>query len=173
MSFVRPMHARHDFSVDTLRDGPVPPLAGAGATAWPSANLAIYVPFIVPRIMVVRTLWFGAGATGTGNYDMGLYNASGAAVLRRGSTAKGTTQEEVVWDCTDTTIGPGLYYFALVASNGTDTYLAFTPSAPSPAAYGMLSEASALPLPATATFAVPQTLAFVPVGGIFLNTIVT
>ena len=140
----------------------------AGA-AWPTAGLAIYVPVIVPRAIIVKRLWYANGNTATGNYDIGLYDASGAAIVRRGSTAKNTTPGEAVWDCTDTTIGPGLYYLALSCSNNTDTFYRWTPTVPVATANGLLTETSAMPLPTTATFAITQSLAYLPVLGLLTN----
>lgn len=165
--------AAHWHSIDILNSGLlVPQVVGTSALAWATANLARYQPVIVQRRSVVKQLWFASSSTATGNYDIGLYDAGGTALLRRGSTAKPTGKEEV-WDCTDTTIGPGLYYLALVSSNGTDTFVGVSTVAPLPGAIGVLTEGSALPLPATATFAVDQTNAIYPIVGMFLDTRVT
>jgi hypothetical protein len=173
MSYTRGPLPRYWHSIDTLTHGPVAPQAGTSAAAWPSADLAIYVPVAVERRVIVKQLWYANQQTGTGNYDIGLYDSGGTQLLGKGSTAKGTSEAEIVWDCTDTTIGPGIYYLALVSSNNTDTFQRLAPAAPILAALGVYSEASALPLPVTATFAVPQTLAYIPVVGMYLDTRVT
>lgn len=174
MSYTAGPGVLHWHSIDTLIGSPLAPQAGiTGAGAWPSANLAIYVPVIVRHRVVVTGLWYANGATATGNYDIGLYDAAGAALLRKGTTAKPTTIAEIVWDCTDTTIGPGVYYLALASDSGTDTFARASPAAPILAAMGVLSEASGFVLPATATFAVPQTLAYIPVVGMLLNSLVS
>lgn len=141
--------------------------------AWPSANLAIYVPLRVPRRVVVRKLWFASGTTGTGNVDMALYDAAGVAVVSATNAAKASELTEQVFDVTDTTVGPGLYFIALSSDSSTDTFLRWAPAAPLPAAYGVLTEASAYPLPSTATFALNQTLAFIPCMGLLLEATVS
>jgi hypothetical protein len=174
VSYTRGPLPRYWHSIDTLTHGPLAPQAASASGAWPTADLAIYVPVAVERRVIVKQLWFASQTTGTGNYDIGLYDAAGTKVLSRGSTAKGATAIEVVWDCTDTTIGPGIYYLALNCSNATDTFQRFAPAAPICAALGIYTEAvGSVTLPATATFAVNQTLAYIPILGMFLDTRVT
>ena len=103
-SFSRGDGVQHWHSIDTLNDGVLPPFLGSGNTVWPTANLAVYSPVIVRRRVVVKQLWYANHSTATGNYDIGLYDAGGTALLRRGSTSKSTNAIEIVWDCTDTTI---------------------------------------------------------------------
>jgi hypothetical protein len=173
VSYTRGPGVQHWHSIDTMNDGLVAPQTIFGSAAWPTADLAIYSPVIVRSRSVVKQLWYFNGVTATGNYDIGLYDAGGTALLRKGSTAKTTTSTEIVWDCTDTTIGPGIYYLALVCSNATDTFSVANPSAPALTAFGILTEAAALPLPATATFALTHSLAAAPLVGMFLDTRVT
>lgn len=172
MSYTRGPGVQHWHSIDTINAGLiVPNQAFVSSFAWPSANLAIYTPVIVRSVVVVKKLWYANNSTATGNYDIGLYDAAGTALLRKGSTAKTTSAStEIVWDCTDTTITPGIYYLALACSNNTDTFFGAIPTAPLLAASGYLTEASALPLPATATFAITHTLAAAPLVGMFLDT---
>jgi hypothetical protein len=172
VSYTRGPLPRYWHSIDTITNGPIRWTSG-NVAAWPTADLAIYTPVIVRSRVIVTKLWLASGSTGTGNYDIGLYDAGGTALLRRGSTAKPATTTEEVWDCTDTTIGPGLFYFAVACSNNTDTFYRQAPAAPMITALGVYSEAAALPLPATATFALNQALAYYPLGGMFLDTRVT
>jgi hypothetical protein len=161
------------YSTITSWSQPAPPQTALSlAVTWPAANLAIYVPVLVPTTVVIRKLFFGSeSSVATGNYDIGLYNAAGTRILARGSTAKPASYQEIFWDCTDTTIGPGIYYLALAASNNTDTYAGLVLGAPNLTAYGCLTEANAFPLPATATFALLQTLAMMPVVGMSFETV--
>jgi hypothetical protein len=169
MSYVRPALAGHWNSIDTINSGLAVPQISPDVIVWPTANLAIYLPVIVRTGVVVRKLWYANLDTSTGNYDIGLYTSAGVALARKGSTAKGTDILPVVWDCSDVTIGPGSYYLAFAESNNTDSMIGYTLAAPLPATYGVLSEA-VFPLPATATFAIPQTLTVVPVVGMLLDT---
>lgn len=160
-------------SIDTLNSGP---RTGAmigltGATAWGTANRAIYVPVAVDRRVVVRKLWFASGNVGTGNYDLGLYDSAGTRLLARGSTAKPAAATEEVWDCTDTTIGPGLYYMALNNDTTTDTFHIDSHAAPNWAGCGVLEEAlGSVALPATASWSLAQTLTLYPIMGMLLVT---
>jgi hypothetical protein len=171
--YVRGPGVQHWHSIDTVNSGLLTPQTSTASTiAWPTADLAIYCPVIVRQQVIVKKLWFSSASIFTGNYDLGLYDAAGVALLRRGSTAK-PGAGEIVWDCIDTTIGPGIYYVALVSSNNTDTFGMATLAAPNLAALGYFTEAGALPLPATATFAVPQTLGSAPLVGMLLNDVVS
>jgi hypothetical protein len=166
------MPARH--SIDTIGDSGLqhPGIYGYASVAWGTANRAVYVPLVVPSRVVVRGLWFGSGTTGTGNVDMGLYDPTGGAVVSATNAAKIASAAEQVLDVTDTTVGPGLYYIALSSDSATDTFVrhASCATAPIATAFGVLTEASAYPLPATATMALNQTNLFVPVMGLLLVT---
>lgn len=160
-------------SLDVASHGPYRNVAMGAAFAWPTSNLAIYVPVVVESRIVIRKMWYSNWTTAVGNYDIGLYDAAGTRLLSRGSTAKISSSNQVIWDCTDTTVGPGLYYLALVMSSASDQVLGATPSAPIATACGLLTEASALPLPATATFGLTQTLAVLPTIGLYTSTVPT
>jgi hypothetical protein len=173
--FMRGNPPAHWHSIDTYSSSIFPANENAQTgDSWPSVNMAIYVPYLVQARGTVRKLWYYSTSTGGGNIDIGLYDATGTRLASSGSTAKSLTSAPVVLDVTDVVIGPGIYYVALVASSATsNNFWAWLPSAPMAAAIGVYTEASALPLPATATFALTQTLAYVPVMGMFLNTAVS
>jgi hypothetical protein len=140
---------------------------GTTATAaWPTANLIIYVPVAVRISLVCRKLWVVVQATGTGNIDIGLYNAAGTRLVNSGTTAHGVTGGPKFFDVTDTPLNPGLYYIAVQQDNNTDTYERYAPAIPLLAASGVLSEATTFGLPATATWTVDSTLAFMPIVGL-------
>jgi hypothetical protein len=159
--------ARH--SIDTLADSGLPHKDNGAAGAWPSANLAIYVPIIVLSRILVRKLWFAAGTTATGNVDMALYDLTGTAVVSATNAAKSASQVEQVFDVTDTTVGPGCYYIALASDSATDTFMRLAPAAPNAAAYGVLTESSAYPLPSTATMTRNHALTFIPIMGMLIE----
>lgn len=161
-------------NIDTMTHGPAPGHIQMGPTAqsYPGANLAIYVPVRVQVTAVVKKLWISVGLTATGNVDCGLYSAGGTRLVSIGSTAKNVTSTEQVYDVTDTTIGAGLYYLAM-SCDGTESFYADIDAAPLDAGMGLLSEQLAnVTLPATATWSVPQTLAFYPRIGMLLETTV-
>jgi len=170
VSYTRGPGVQHWHSIDTMNAGPIAPQASASTSFVLTASEAVFVPVVVLHAVTVRTLWFASNASGGGDYDIGLYRPDGTRIIARGTTAKPAANTEVLWDCTDTPIGPGVYYLALVSSNGTDNFVGLTPAAPYCAALGLLTQSSALPLPATATFALSQTLSRYPVIGMFLET---
>ena len=144
--------------------------AATNNQAWGTNNLITYIPMQVTQRVVVVKMWYASGATAaTGNVQLGIYDQGGTQLIESASVAKVGAADEGVVDITDTTIGPGLYYAALWASVSTDTFYALTPAAPAVATMGVRTETNAGGLPASATWAVPQTLAFVPVVGMLLE----
>lgn len=129
----------------------------AASTAWPAANQAIFVPMRLAVPVIVYKMAMGAGLTAAGNFDIGIYDATGKRLVHSGATAKLSTVEQVI-DITDTRLGPGLYYLAL-AADGTNNYVMVTPSGSSPVPlqkarlWGTLQMATAYTLPDPATFA--------------------
>lgn len=130
--------------------------------AWPSANLAIFVPVRIPYPVTVYKMVVGCGSGTGGNFDVGIYDSSGNKLVSSGATARpGASQEKVV-DVTDTVIGPGLYYFALSA-DGTNTFMMVNHTGASPIPlqktrlFGVIGMATAYTLPSTATFAAATT----------------
>lgn len=90
--------------------------ANAGGT-WPSANRAIYQPFIVEKTMIVTHIGFEV-VTQAGNYDVGIYDEQLTRLVSLGSTsvpAAGPAKANI----SDTTLTPGLYYAAMNCSSAT------------------------------------------------------
>lgn len=144
------------------------------AGAWPTANLAIYVPIRVQWQVVLRKLWLAPTTTATtGNLDVGLYTSGGTRIISAGNTNKAAGTAEQIIDVTDTVIYPGLYFMALVCSNNTDTFSKGTAvTAPFFAAMGCLSEAlGSAVLGTTASWSVDQTNAFYPIMGFSTGTV--
>ncbi len=129
------------------------------STAWPAANRAILIPFRLPKPATVYKITIGAGATAAGNFDVGIYDASGNRIVSGGTTAKGDSTEQTI-DITDTLLGQGLYYMAMSA-DGTNNYIASTNNVFIWKLMGVRQASSAFVLPATVTFETLAT-AFVP-----------
>ncbi len=138
--------------------------SGWASTAWPSANRAYYYPVVVAVPVVVTKLFVANGATASGNLDVGLYTVDGTRLLSTGSTAQAGTAAIQAVDVTDTLIGAGLYYLALSHSNTVGTYMRVSLNANLKRLHGVMQQASALPLPATATFATAAGSYLAPVG---------
>ncbi len=140
--------------------------AVAASAVWPTANSALFVPFCVRQPRLVQRLWWYNGATASGNVDCGIYSADGTLLVSAGSTAQGTINVLQSVDITDTLIGPGQFYMALVMDNITGTMFRATSNSGARIIrlLGTAMMATAFPLPAVATLA-SDTLAFMPVFG--------
>jgi len=127
----------------------------ATTVVWPAANLAIFLPFTIGVITTFVKLFYSATAS-SGNVDMGIYDDQGNRLVSMGSTAMALTNLTQILDITDTTLLPGSYYLAMACStNVTATFRAWVwqGAGSNTAARGQYEMATALPLPATATFA--------------------
>lgn len=130
------------------------------ATATPAAitwvaNTAVYIPFQVPWPYPVYRVWWMNGSTITStNVDCGIYSPGGDLLYSTGSTAaSGATSVQYVSVGTPFTLDAGRYYMAWTCSNTTSRGYGVAPTAVQGALLGCLSQTSALPLPASATFA--------------------
>ena len=151
--------------------------AAHGTSPWPSANRAIYVPFVAPESITVVKLFAGIGGVTSGNLDVGIYNQAGARQVSSGSTAMGPINTLQEFDVADTVLAAGRYYLAMAVSNVTASiqrwaYPVVTGGIEWLQALGVAQEAAALPLPATATFAVVA-VSYFPLVGISLRTLVS
>jgi hypothetical protein len=123
------------------------------AAAWPSANLAIYIPMAIDRPEVITALWVYNGSV-NGNIDIGVYDEDYNRLVSTGAVAQSGANTIQSVDITDYAIAPGLYYMGLSLSSGTgQVFRSAAVSLPYVRAFGVTQEASAHPLPATATFA--------------------
>jgi len=122
--------------------------------AWPTGNLAMYYPFRIPYAVTVTGIQILNGASVSGNVDVGIYSAEGTRIASSGSTAQAGASSIQTIALTSTILAPGQYYIALAFDNSTGT-TAITALATFQfaRAYGVLKQATAFPLPATAVFA--------------------
>lgn len=131
------------------------------STAWPTANKAIYVPFILHRPNTLYKVgWWNGAAAQAGTREVGLYKPDGTKIISGSATAATINIAQMV-DVTDTVVEAGLYFLGM-SDSGTATLFAIAPTAPLCAGLGVLSQVTASPLPATATMAVDQALAYIP-----------
>lgn len=127
----------------------------ATSTTWPSANLAMYLPFSLPWSYTVNRLELRNGSTAAGNWDLGVYNFSGVKLASSGAVAQsGTVTIQYFSLAAPLTLSAGDYYLGISCSTNTGT---FGGSSTSMTSFGRLmglyQQASAHPLPATTTFA--------------------
>jgi len=123
--------------------------SGSTAGTWGAANTAHFYPIIVQRQVTVYQMAVEV-TTQSGNCDIGIYDENFVRLVSMGSTAVAAAGVQV-FNIADTTIGPGIYYFAFVASSTTPAFRRSAVSAPVLRTLGAFAQASALPLPSTAT----------------------
>lgn len=124
------------------------------ASTWPSANRAIYIPFIVVQITTAYVMAFQV-AVQSGNCDVGIYTEQGVRLVSAGSTAVGAAGFQSI-NITDTVLTPGVYYMAMNCDNTTASFRAALSSALGIQGCGVQQQAvGAVALPDPATFANP------------------
>lgn len=129
-------------------------ISSSASAVWPTANLAIFVPFQLYQIATFVKMAVLIGATNGNNIDVGIFDREGNRLVSIGSTAQGSTNAVQTFDITDTTLLPGTYYLATACNGTTGAISRFAPTgAGFCASCGMLQAASAFPLPASVTYA--------------------
>lgn len=124
-------------------------LSLTASTAWPSANLAIYVPVPVYRLVTIAKMAVNNGTAVSGNIDVGIYDATWNRLVSSGSTAQSGTSAIQIFDITDTTLNPGLYYIGVALDNTTGTLAGyvFTGGSLEIRSFAVYQQASAFALP--------------------------
>jgi hypothetical protein len=146
--------------------GPFYNRVGGNSTS-PVAATAYMYPFRLSEPVVVTKLYWLNG-TASGNLDVGIYDHAGRRLVSIGSTAQSGTGAIQIVDVTDTEIGPGLFYMALVKETTGGSVSVFNLAVSIQRAMGCVQASSAFPLPDTVTFealANPHT----PASGAVLN----
>lgn len=95
------------------------------SVAYPTANVAMLVPFRVLTAMPVKQVWWMQGATVAGNVDVGVYNLDARLLLSGGAVAQsvaGVSAIGQVTFSTPTILYPGGYYLAVACSSATGTF---------------------------------------------------
>lgn len=125
----------------------------AVSTAWPTANLAIYLPVEILYPVTIAKIMVNNGTAVSGNIDVGIYDADGNRRVSAGSTAQAGASAIQIFDITDTLLNPGLYYMAVALDNTTGTLAGWTFVNIDIAPFGVCQQATAFALPDPATFA--------------------
>lgn len=139
-------------------------LAAGVSGTWPTANRAYLFPFRTERPAIVKQLFWENGAAVSGNVDCGIYTLDGTRIVSTGATAQSGTSTSQVVDITDTLLGPGLYWCALVMDNTTGTVMRSVIAERNVQNYGYLFASASYPLPATITLATFSGVNFLPHG---------
>lgn len=133
---------------------------GGAAQTWTVANAANYSPVVIPWPYPVARVWWQLGTSIAGNSDFGIYTTGGAKIFSTGSTAlSGSSQAlQYVSVSTPFILSPGFYWFAYVHSATTASRVGgqSLTSTANAQLLGLMGQTSALPLPASATFATAQ-----------------
>jgi hypothetical protein len=136
--------------------------------AWPTANLAIYIPFELPWPYTVQRVWWNNGTAAGGNWNIGLFTITGRQLYSAGSTAaSGNSVPQYVTLSSPLLLPAGRYYIG-VSHSATTANHAFgttTVSAIRNRTIGILQEASALTLPTNMTGAA-KVSTLIPICGI-------
>lgn len=124
--------------------------AASGGT-WPVNNLALFFPIIVSSPCTVYHMAVEV-TTQSGNVDVGIYNEALSLLVSAGSTAVAAAGLQS-FNIADTVLAPGLYYLAMACSTTVAAFRRLPHQGTEMRVFGAAQQATALPLPATATFA--------------------
>ena len=144
------------------------------AAAWPSSNLAIFIPIKIGSLYIPTKMWWHNGATvGHNNADVGIYDTQGNRIFHSGSTAVSGASALQIVSVSNVALSRGIYYMAMAVNGTTDTfYFGQAPiNAISARAMGILSVGTSFTLPATVTLA-GSTTTYFPYIGMGVNTTV-
>lgn len=135
---------------------------------WYGANIAAYVPIVIPWQYPLKRFWMWNGSAVAGNIDIGLYSREGAKIVSTGSVAQaGTDQPQYI--STPYMISPGSYYLAVSSNSGSSrVYVVSAASGASARLAGLLTQTAAFPLPNTMTPAASTDTAY-PLFGMTLT----
>jgi hypothetical protein len=149
-----------------LRTGTAVPGLAAVTSSWQTASLAIYIPLYIPTPYTVRRVFWGNGSALAGNKDFGIYSPDGTKIYSTGSTAESGASAIQYVTPTAFVLQTGRYYMAIVCDQTTNHGWGIAAgSAIMLRMAGYLQQATALPLPNSATFAAKANT-FIPICGI-------
>ena len=138
--------------------------------AYPLANLAIYVPFSVSETVTAFEGWVITGATAGGNFDIGIYSATGSRLVSAGSTARVVSTVNNTTTMTNQVLTPGVWYYMAFSADSTNTYISSSTVAGLNESMGVLESTTSFVLPASPTLS-RTTRAYVPQFGLNLHTV--
>lgn len=144
---------------------------GFASTTY-TANLVVYVPFIIRASTVVTMFGWGNGGAVGGNTDVGVYNEAGTVKLgSTGATLNAGVSNLQTVDSADFTLAAGRYWMALGCDSAVQTFDRANPDLRLLDGMGVKQQAAGYSggLPATATFNTP-TVGILPVFGFSTRT---
>lgn len=133
--------------------GSIGPGVPASVT-WGTANAAVFYPMFLPWPYFAQRAFWVNGSSAAGNSDIGVYTPGGAQLWHSGSTANsGASSPQYVTISGGLLLLPGPYFLAYANDGTTNRAFGSTAATTIGRIAGWLSQLSALPLPASATFA--------------------
>lgn len=139
------------------------------SAAWPGANRALYFPLTLQVPAIAYRVWVWNGSAVSGNFDIGIFDEAGTKLVSTGATAQSGTSALQDVDITDTLLPAGTSWVGIVFDNTTATTVRINPSALYIGPLGCYQQATAYPLPSTATFARMAT-DYVPMVGVLFRS---
>jgi hypothetical protein len=147
--------------------------ATPASAAWPTANLAIFVPYYLRAGITARQIYWSNGATVTAltSVECAVYDESGTNKLITSGvvTQAGTSVPQAVTITNGLYLPRGRYWIGLVCGNNTSTFLRYTNGAAVTAMQKLLGTSEqtlgGTALPAAITFGSPVN-AYIPVIGL-------
>lgn len=135
--------------------GATPVLAVSDATNYPTASLAMYGPICVSTPFDVDKFVIVNGTVVSGNVDVGIYNRVGAKLWSSGAVTQTPASDAQTFDLSpNILLVPDMYYLAVSLSAVAGRLMKTTlGNVTQKRVLGWLEQASAHPLPETATFA--------------------
>lgn len=140
------------------------------STAYPLANLAIYVPFTVSETVTAYEGFVTTGATAGGNFDIGIYSAAGSRLTSAGTTARIVSTINNTTTMTDQVLVPNTRYYMAFSADGTNNYFAVVLAAGIYESMGVLESTTSFVLPSSPSLS-RTTRAYVPLFGLNLYTV--
>lgn len=128
-----------------------------GSSTWPEAETALFIPFRIHRATPWSYLFAVNGAVQDGNLDLGIYTVQGRRLASTTSISQSGSQGATIGSSfvsgTSILLHPGRYFMGLVFDGTTAEVYGWDidVNVVDPRALGILTMASAFPLPATIT----------------------
>lgn len=101
-------------------------LAAQPASVTWVANLAVFMPIILPWDYPVSRVFWTNGSTASSNCEFGIYTDDGAKIYSTGSVAQAGADGPQYVDPTDFLLAAGNYFFAYTCNGTTNRTRGFT-----------------------------------------------
>lgn len=123
--------------------------SSSGASGWPTANLALAMPFAISVPTVVEQFGVATGTTLNVNVDIGIYTSGLALLTSTGSVALSSASTWQWFNVTDIALPHGRYYLGMSvnSTSAQDVFFYGATVASALATVGCLQAASSFALP--------------------------